>query len=96
MKNRITLTTATAIMAGLAALTTGTAWAGPTCTSEPQTKWKPPADVLSNAMNEVTRFKLFKITSGNCYEIYGWNSEGKKLEIYYHPVTGAVVKRGSW
>ncbi|MEW6764283.1 MAG: PepSY domain-containing protein [Pseudomonadota bacterium] len=77
-------------------LFSGAAWAGPDCTEEPKSKWLPPAEVLSKAMKEVTEMKLFKVTSGNCYEIYGWNANGDKLEIYYHPVTGEAVKRGSW
>jgi hypothetical protein len=28
----------------------------------------------------------FRITPGNCYEIYGFDREGRKLEIYYDPV----------
>ena len=36
--------------------------------------------------------KVFKVTKGNCYEIYGKNKEGKRVEIYYHPVTGEIVK----
>lgn len=93
MKKMITMT----VMAGaFAALLSGAAWAGPTCTSEPQEKWKPPVEMLSTAMKEVTKLKVFKVTDGNCYEIYGWNSAGEKLEIYYHPVTGEVAKRGSW
>lgn len=79
-----------------AALFSAAAWAGPSCTDAPKNTWLPPAEVLTTAMKEVTEMKLFKVTDGNCYEIYGWNANGDKLEIYYHPVTGAAVKRGSW
>lgn len=72
------------------------AFAGPQCTDEPRSQWLPAAKVLEQAMTEVTKLKLFKVTKGNCYEIYGWEAQGKKLEIYYHPVTGKTVKRGSW
>lgn len=37
------------------------------------------------------KVKTFKV-SGNCYEIYGWTKDGKKAEVYFNPVTGAVVK----
>jgi len=70
--------------------------AGPECTTEPRDKWKQPAEVLAEASKEVTKMKLFKVTKGNCYELYGWNEKEEKLEIYYHPVTGKEVKRGSW
>lgn len=72
------------------------AFAGPKCTSEPQENWKPAAEVLAMASKEVPKMKVFKVTKGKCYEIYGWGSNGDKLEIYYHPMTGEVMKRASW
>jgi hypothetical protein len=37
-------------------------------------------------------FKIKKFKQlGSCYEIYGTNKEGKKVEIYYNPVDGSVV-----
>ncbi len=35
--------------------------------------------------------KKFKV-DGNCYEIYGKNKEGKKVEIYFDTKTGDIVK----
>ena len=35
----------------------------------------------------------FKVTAGNCYEIYGRNSDGQKVEIYFNPVDGSIVKQ---
>jgi len=61
MKKMITLTSAVGLAAVLAS---STASAGPTCTSEPQEKWKPPVEMLTVAMKEVTKLKLFKITDG--------------------------------
>ncbi|MEW6445577.1 MAG: PepSY domain-containing protein [Pseudomonadota bacterium] len=74
----------------------GVAVAGPHCTDESSERWIPAPEMLGKAMQEVTRLKLFKVTDGNCYEIYGWNAKGEKLEIYYHPVTGEIAKKGSW
>jgi hypothetical protein len=39
------------------------------------------------------RVSVFRQTPGNCYEIYGRNSEGKRVEIYFEPVTGSVVRQ---
>jgi hypothetical protein len=40
------------------------------------------------------RIRTFKI-SGDCYEIYGYTKDGKKAEVYFDPVTGAVeLRRG--
>ena len=36
--------------------------------------------------------KLAKVTSGNCFEIYGTIDE-KKYEIYYNPQTGEEMER---
>jgi hypothetical protein len=38
------------------------------------------------------KFKVFKLAVGNCYEIYGRDQKGKRIEIYFHPVTDAVVE----
>jgi hypothetical protein len=32
------------------------------------------------------------VTDGNCYEIYGKNKQGQKVEVYFNPVDGKVVK----
>lgn len=71
-------------------------FAGPNCTTEPRSAWMPADKVLAQATQEVPKLKLFKVTKGNCFEIYGWGKDGEKLEIYYHPVTGEIVKRGNW
>ena len=67
------------------------AFAGPECTTEPKDKWKDAKKFEEELRKEYT-VKVFKITKGNCYEIYGMNKEGKKIEIYFHPITGAKVK----
>ena len=36
--------------------------------------------------------KEFKV-SGTCYEIYGKNARGNKVEIYFDPTDGRIVKR---
>ena len=35
----------------------------------------------------------FKVTGGNCYEIYGFDKEENKVEIYFNPVDGSIVKK---
>lgn len=66
-------------------------WAGPECTTEPKEKWKDQKEFKAE-LEKQYKIKVFKVTKGNCYEIYGWNKEGQKVEIYFNPVTGAVVK----
>lgn len=69
------------------------AFAGPHCTKEPVSSWLP-KDAFKEKVVAASGFKVavFKVTTGNCYELYGRNKAGKRIEIYYHPVTGAIVK----
>lgn len=38
------------------------------------------------------QIKTFKVSKGQCYEIYGFDKAGKKVEIYFDPVTAAVLE----
>ncbi|GAB4016558.1 MAG: PepSY domain-containing protein [Bdellovibrio sp.] len=61
------------------------------CTDEPKDKWMSEAEfkkMVTEKGYTITKFKQ----PGTCYEIYGKNSNGQKVEIYFNPVTGAVVK----
>lgn len=79
------------IMAAL--LVSGTAFADAECTTEPKTKWLDKTAFQKSLTDKGYKIKVFKETKkGNCYEIYGWDKAGKKVEIYFNPVTGAVVK----
>ncbi len=69
------------------------AFAGPECTKEAKETWKDQKEFQKNLTEvEGYKIKVFKVTSGNCYEIYGWDKAGKKVEIYFNPVTGEKVK----
>ncbi len=61
------------------------------CTSEPKSNWKD-AEAFKKELQATYKIKVFKVTEGNCYEVYGWNKEGKKVEIYFHPITGKKIK----
>ena len=88
-KMMITMTLAIAAAAsfGTAAL------AGPQCTSEAASTWLSEAEMQEKIKTAGVTIEVFKTTKGNCYEIYGRNAEGKRVEIYYHPVTGDIVKQ---
>ncbi len=66
--------------------------AGTECTKEPKDKWKD-LDAFKKELEATYKIKVFKVTKGNCYEIYGWNKANQKVEIYFNPVNGAVVKQ---
>ncbi|WP_244826593.1 PepSY domain-containing protein [Caballeronia sp. TF1N1] len=69
----------------------GAAFAKADCTAHPKSEWIKESD--AKAQLEAQRYKIrkFKI-DGNCYEIYGHDKNGKKVEIYYDTKTLAVVK----
>lgn len=74
-------------------VTTSTIYAGPTCTKEPREKWQDQEKFQKDLKEKGYKIKKFKVTKGNCYEIYGWNAEGQKVEIYFNPVTGTIEKQ---
>jgi hypothetical protein len=71
---------------------TGTAMAGPQCTTAPQAQWMTEAAMRTKIEKDGYTIKTFKV-SGNCYEIYGFTKDGKKVEIYFNPVDGSIVKK---
>lgn len=66
--------------------------AGPECTTADKSQWLDQATFQKDLKAKGYEIKVFKVTPGNCYEIYGWNKDKKKVEIYFDPVTGKVVK----
>jgi hypothetical protein len=74
----------------LTALFAGTAVAAPTCTV-PQDKWMKEGDLKARLEAQGYQIKTFKVSKGQCYEIYGFDKGGQKVEIYFDPQTGAVV-----
>jgi len=75
----------------IAALFSGSALAGPTCTSEAKEKWMSENAMKAKIAELGYKYKVFKVTTGNCYEIYGQDKAGKRVEVYFHPITGNVV-----
>lgn len=68
------------------------AWAGPQCTTADKSQWQDAAKFQEKLKADGYEIRKFKVTDGNCYEIYGWNKEKQKVEIYFDPVTGKAVK----
>ena len=54
------------------------------CTKEPVEKWKN-EDSFQKELAATYKIKKFKVTPGNCYEIYGWDKGGiMKAESIRH------------
>ena len=69
----------------------GMAVAGPACNA-PKEKWMPEAGFKKGLEEQGYQIKTFKVSKGQCYEIYGFDKTGKKVEIYFDPVTGGVLE----
>jgi hypothetical protein len=68
------------------------ALAGPECTTEPSSKWLNAEEMKAKVLSSGYKIDVFKTTTGNCYEVYGRTPAGKRVEVYYHPISGEVVK----
>lgn len=69
----------------------GVAQAKKSCTDQPKEKWMKEDDFKKRLESEGYKIRKFK-QPGTCYEIYGSDKTGKKVEIYFNPVDGSVVK----
>jgi hypothetical protein len=75
-----------------AAASCGTvAFAKADCKAYPKAEWMSQADAKAKIEAQGYTINKFKV-DGNCYEIYGKNKEGKKVEIYYDAKTLEPVK----
>ena len=75
------------------AATPALAFASPSCTKEPKSKWMT-EDAMKAKIDALGyKVKTFEVT-GNCYEIYGKDKDGKRAEVYFNPVSGDIVQKG--
>ena len=81
-----------AVFAVLFCVLSSSAFARPHCTDEPTSKWLPAEVMKEKIVAMGHHIDVFKTTKGNCYEVYGKDSTGKNIEIYFNPVTGAVFE----
>jgi hypothetical protein len=67
------------------------AFAGASCPKYPKEQWLKADEAKAKLEAQGYKIRKFKV-DGNCYEIYGHNKEGKKVEIYFDAKTLAIVK----
>jgi hypothetical protein len=72
-------------------LTLAAAFAGPTC-NVPKEKWMNEGEFKASLEKQGYQIKTFKVSKGNCYEIYGHDKAGKKVEIYFDPSNGTPLE----
>jgi len=64
----------------------------PQCTQADKSTWQNAEQFQAKLREQGYEIKKFKITKGNCYEIYGFDKDKRKVEIYHDPVSGKAVK----
>ena len=79
------------LIATLFATATSAALAGPAC-KVPKDQWMKETDFKAKLEAQGYQIKTFKVSKGECYEIYGYDKAGKKVEIYFDPSTAAVLE----
>lgn len=80
-----------ALFVTIALLSSATAFAGTTCQKYPQSQQIPKAKFQQQLKEQGYQIKKFKM-SDNCYEMYGRDKQGRKVEIYFDTKTGKPVK----
>ena len=80
--NRILFTT----LLALAAAGPATAQHAEKCEAIPKAEWKPQAELETRLINQGWKVSRVKITNG-CYEVYGKDEKGGRVEAFFHPKT---------
>lgn len=63
------------------------------CTDLPQSQWLSEAHIRQTFGADGFVVAQLKVSSTRCYEFYAIGRKGEIVEVYYHPVTGEVIKR---
>ena len=60
------------------------------CEAVPKASWKPQAELERKLANQGWKVSRVKETNG-CYEVYARDEKNRKVEVFFHPVTFALV-----
>lgn len=83
---------ATAALMGLTAQSS--AFAEEAKCTQPESSWKPVDELKSKLTTEGWTISNVKTDEG-CYEVYGKDKDGNKVEVYFDPVTFEKVGEDS-
>jgi hypothetical protein len=61
-----------------------------TCDSGPTSGWRPEAELRQKISALGWKIRRIK-EDGGCYEVYAIDQNGKRIEVYFHPLTLNVV-----
>ena len=64
------------------------------CTSAAQSAWMS-QDATKDLLKQqgYQEVRKIKVTEGNCYEVYGIDAKGEKVEVYLDPTSGSMVAK---
>jgi hypothetical protein len=64
------------------------------CTSAAQSSWMS-QDATKDLLKQqgYREVRKIKVTEGNCYEAYGIDAQGNKVEVYLDPTNGSLVAK---
>jgi hypothetical protein len=64
------------------------------CTSAAQSSWMSEDATKDLLMQQgYQEVRKIKVTEGNCYEVYGIDAQGNKVEAYLDPTNGNLVAK---
>lgn len=66
---------------------------GTVCTTAARTEWFPEDEMRLLAQHRGYRIKTFKVANNSCYEVYGFDRDGRIVEAYFNPVTTRLVRQ---
>jgi len=78
------------LAAGLATAFASQATGLATCDSGAKETWQPQEKLEKTLADKGWKVRRIKV-DGGCYEVYGLNEKGEKVEAYFHPQTFAPV-----
>ena len=76
--------------AGLIAASAGQATGLAKCEFGAKESWQPQEKLQKSLTDQGWKVRRIKV-DGGCYEVYGLNEKGEKVEAYFHPQTFAPV-----
>ena len=75
-------------------LAVSTAWADGEgkCPAIPKEEWKPPAELIRKLTEDGWKVRRVESTP-KCYEVYGVDPQGKRVEAFFNPKTFERVEK---
>ena len=75
-----------ASLVGMAAIATPASATGKMTCNAPQAKWKSLGALEARLKKQGWKVAKSKV-DGGCYEVYGTDPQGRRVEAYFHPVS---------